>query len=128
MARYLLDTNVLISLSKQREPAYSWMFAREGSLDELGVCDIVVAGFFTGLPPSGRSAWEPFFNAMSFWETSFDAAKRAGVYRHEAARRGQAISTSDGLIAAVSVEVRATIVTTNIRHFPMPDIVLLALR
>ncbi len=127
MARYLLDTNVLISFSKQREPAYSWVLARTRSSDELGVCDIVVAEFFAGLPPADRPAWERFFGAMDFWETSFEAARQAGLYRYRYARQSQVVSSSDALIAAVSVEAQATLVTGNVRHFPMPDVVVMPL-
>ena len=127
MARYLLDTDVVISFSKQREPAYSWLLGRVRSSDDLGVCDIVVAEFFAGLPPADRSGWESFFDAMFFWETSPEAARRAGRYRYQFARQGLAIATSDALIAAVAVDVQATLVTGNVRHYPMPDVTLLPL-
>lgn len=127
MARYLLDTNVLISYSKQREPAYSWILARTRSVDELGICDIVVTEFFAGLPPRDRPTWEQLFGDMHFWETSFAAARLAGLYRYRYARQGQTIAASDALIAAVSVCVQATIVTGNVRHYPMPDVDLMTL-
>jgi hypothetical protein len=127
LARYLLDTDVLISFSKQREPAYSWVLARTRSNDDLGICDIVVTEFFAGLPPRDRPTWERFFRALSFWETSFEAAQQAGLYRYRYARQGQAIASSAALIAAISVEVQTTIVTGNVRHFPMPDVTLLTL-
>lgn len=127
MARYLLDTNVLISFSKQREPAYSWVLARTRSVDELGVSDIIATEFFAGLPPADRPLWEEFFDALNYWETSLDAAIRAGLYRYHYARQGQVLSASDALIASVSVDVQATIVTGNVRHFPMADVVLLPL-
>ncbi|CAN5780257.1 hypothetical protein BH23CHL2_BH23CHL2_05250 [soil metagenome] len=127
MARYLLDTNVLISSSKQREPAYSWVLDRTRSPDELSACDIVVTEFFAGLPPGERPTWERFFGAMSYWETSFEAARQAGLYRYRYTRQGQIIASSDALIAAVSVSVRAIIITGNVRHYPMSDVVLLPL-
>ena len=127
MTRYLLDTNVLISFSKQRDPAYSWVLARTRSIDELGVCDIIVTEFFAGLPPKDRPTWERFFGTMHYWETSLEAARQAGLYRYQYARQGQTITSSDALIVAVSVDVQAIIVTGNVRHFPMPDIDLLPL-
>ena len=127
MVRYLLDTNVLISYSKQREPAYSWVLTRTRSVDELGICDIVVTEFFAGLPPGERQTWERLFSAMSYWETSLEAARQAGLYRYQYARQGETIATNDALIAAVAVAVRATIVTGKVRHYPMSGIVLLPL-
>lgn len=127
MTRYLLDTNVLISFSQQRELAYSWLLAGTRSLDELGVCDIVVAEFFSGLPPTERPHRERLFGALSFWETSPDAARQAGIYQYDYARHGHQVATSYALIAAASVEVRAIIVTGNVRHLPVPGVVLLAL-
>jgi predicted nucleic acid-binding protein len=127
LVRYLLDTNVLISHSKQREPAHSWVLTRTRSVDELGICDIVVTEFFAGLPPRERQSWDRFFGAMSYWETSLEAARQAGLYRYQYARQGETIATNDALIAAVAVAVRATIVTGNVRHFPMSDIDVLPL-
>jgi tRNA(fMet)-specific endonuclease VapC len=127
LTRYLLDTDVVISFSKKREPAYSWMLGRIHSSDELGVCGIVVAEFFAGLPPDDRPAWESFFDAMTYWETSPGAARRAGRYRYRYARQGLAIATSDALIAAISLDVQATLVTGNVRQYPVPDITLLPL-
>ena len=127
MARYLLDTNVLISFSKQREPAYSWVLARSHSVDDIGICGIVVTEFFAGLSPGKWPTWERFFGDLYYWETSFEVAQLAGRFRYHFARQGQTITSSDALIAAVSVDVQAIIVTGNVRHFPMPDIDLLPL-
>lgn len=125
--RYLVDTNVLVSFSKGHEPEYSWMLGRIQSKDELGVCAVIVAEFFAGTSPANRPAWTRFLRRMNYWETTEASAMRAGIYRYTYARQGTAISTQDALIAAVAAEVRAIIVTGNVRHFPMPDVVLLTL-
>ena len=52
MARYLLDTTVLIDFSKDAEPATSWVLAHVDAGDELGISPINVAEFFAGLNPS----------------------------------------------------------------------------
>lgn len=51
MARYLLDTSVLIDFSKGREPAQSRILQLIHGGDEIGVCSIIVAEFFSGVIP-----------------------------------------------------------------------------
>ena len=52
-------------------------------------------------------------------------AKEAGRYRYEFTRIGTTLSATDSLIAAVAIANDATLITNNLRHFPMPEIRLL---
>jgi predicted nucleic acid-binding protein len=49
-------------------------------------------------------------------------AMRAGLYRYQFARQGQALSTPDVTITALTYEIGATLVTSNAKHYPMLDI------
>ena len=125
MRPYLLDTTALIDYSKQYEPVRGRVQALLDSDSEIGVCGINVAEFFAGVPPARRHDWDDFFASLTYWEITMDAAVRAGGYRHVFARVGVAISLPDALTAAVAAGVRATIVTRNVRHFPMDDVTVL---
>ena len=117
--RFLVDTTVLIDASRHREPALSWLQDAIQRLDEVGVCAVIVAEFFAGLRPDERSRWETFIDALTYWDTTRDMAQQAGIYRYHYARRGRAINTADAIIAATAVSVGATLVTDNVRDFPM---------
>ena len=125
MSRYVLDTTALIDLSKGREPARSWIPAVMESDDELAVCAVNIAEFFAGLPPDRRATWDQFFAALPCWPISPGAARQAGIWRYDFARRGVTLSLPDTLIAAVAGEYSATIVTSNAKDYPMEGLALL---
>jgi predicted nucleic acid-binding protein len=95
--------------------------------DEVGVSPINVAEFYTGLAPSQWEVWDEFFESLMLWSISLSAAKQAGKFRYDFARAGIALSTTDTLVAAVALEHRATLVTSNVKDYPMREVTLLPL-
>jgi tRNA(fMet)-specific endonuclease VapC len=127
MSRYLLDTTALIDFSKGREPAFSLIgrFFQNG--DEVGVSPVNVTEFYSGLAPSAWDVWDEFFEPLQLWPISLEAAKKAGRFRYDFARQGISLSTTDTLVAAVALEQRAIIVTSNVKDYPMDEVTLLPL-
>jgi predicted nucleic acid-binding protein len=128
MSRFLLDTDILIDFSKGREPAFSFVHRAIAHRDDLGVTPINVAEFYAGLRPEDIPTWDAFFEPLEFWPLSREAAKQAGRWRYDFARRGQSLPTTDTLVAAVALQHRAVIVTNNVADYPMPSVELLALK
>lgn len=128
MTRYLLDTTALIDFSKNREPARSRVLAMIEAGDELGVCAINVAEFYSGIPPEQRFTWDEFIGSLRYWGITRDAARQAGRFRYEFAQKGIMLSTTDALIAAVAQERGAAVVTSNVKDYPMEEIHILALK
>ena len=128
MTHYLLDTDTLIDFSKGREPVVSRINQWIKAGDILGVCPINIAEFYAGLPQSARKDWDEFFETLTCWEMPPNAARMAGIFRHEFQKRGRTLTTTDALIAAVALEQDATIVTSNISDYPMPHLRLLSPR
>jgi predicted nucleic acid-binding protein len=128
MTRYLLDTTALIDFSKDREPIRSRILSMIKAGDELGVCAINVAEFYTGvIPATEYPALDQFIRSLAYWEITFGTAVRAGRYRYDFLRTGQTLSTTDVLVAAVARERYATLVTSNRKLYPMTDVTLLSL-
>jgi tRNA(fMet)-specific endonuclease VapC len=127
MSRYLLDTDALISFSKGKEPALSFIKKAIAAGDELGVSPVTVAEFYAGLPAETDATWDEFFDAVEYWTVSREAAKQAGAWRYQFARKGRRLSTTDLLTAAVAAERDAILVTSNVKDFPMQGLELLPL-
>jgi predicted nucleic acid-binding protein len=87
---------------------------------------VIVAEFFAGLRPDERPRWAAFIDELTYWATTREVARQAGIYQYEYARRRQTILTAAALIAA-TVAVGATPVTDNAKHFPMPEIKIMRL-
>jgi predicted nucleic acid-binding protein len=120
--RYLLDTTVLIEASRHREPALSWLQEALRTPVEVGVCAVTIAEFFAGLRPDERPRWDAFVAELTYWAATREMARQAGIYRYAYARLGRTVLTADALIAATAAAVGATLVTDNIKDFPMPEI------
>lgn len=101
-ASYLLDTTVLVDVSREREPTASWTRALLRGPNIVGVSAVNVAELFAGLRPSERDRWASFVAELRYWEITPTVAIRAGIFRHDYARRGRIILIPDALIAATA--------------------------
>lgn len=121
---YLLDTTILIDLFRGRQEAVFFLdkLSQEGS---LFICPVVVAEIFSGVRPEELSKVEEFFEAMNWCPMDYRTAKRAGLYRRDYQKKGIALSISDTLIAAAAVDYSLILVTKNVRHFPMKELVII---
>lgn len=128
MTRYLLDTDTLIDLSKGREAVRRQVLTWMGGQDELGVCAINVTEFYSGLLPAERAPWAQWFALLEYWHATQSAARQAGIWRYDFARRGIRLPTTDTMVAAVARERGAIIVTDNLKDYPMGGVQLLSLR
>jgi predicted nucleic acid-binding protein len=122
VARYLLDTDVLIDLSKGREPARSVIPAMTAAGDRFGICAVQLAEFYAGEPRGRQPLIDALLDALPLWPISRDAAFRAGAYRRQFTLLGVTILTPDALNAAVAWAMGATILTGNVRDYPMADV------
>ena len=127
MERFLLDTTVLIDLSKN----YGVV---EQALDELviaggvlGVCAVSVAEFLVGIPTPWREKWEIWISDYAYWDISVQAAARAGAIRYDLVREGAKILVADALLAATALEIDATLITNDVKDFPVKGLRLLRL-
>jgi predicted nucleic acid-binding protein len=127
MVRYLLDTNVLVDYSKGVGAIVAQVQAWGRGNDEIGICGVQVAEYYSGIAPGNRRDARVFLSAFSRWPITETAALYAGIYRYDFARAGVQIATPDAMIAGVARARSATLVTRNLRDFPMADIQILSL-
>jgi predicted nucleic acid-binding protein len=128
VASYLLDTDTLIDFSKKIEPVASRVISLLGTEHDVGICPVQLTEFFTAVSPSERPQWVAFLQTLLFWRITRASAINAGIERYEFARRRVQLSTADCLTASVARAQRAVVVTSNLRHFPQSDILVISPR
>ncbi|MCH8989685.1 MAG: PIN domain-containing protein [Chloroflexi bacterium] len=126
MADYLLDATALIDYLRGRRGIIELVNTLANQGHRLGLCCISVAEVYAGLNEEERAGADRLTDAMDYYEISREAAKEAGRYRYEFARRGTTLTTTDTLIAATAIAEGAILITANTRDFPMEEIQLLA--
>jgi predicted nucleic acid-binding protein len=127
VARFLLDSDAVIEQLQGKQAAVGLIRDLFDRGETLCTCDVVIAEVYSGLPPTVPSDADSLLRRLIFLRTSRTAAQRAGYWRVQYARTGLQLATTDVLIAATAAEHRATVVTGNTRHFPMPEVSLLPL-
>jgi len=123
----LLDADAVIDFLQGIKQSVDLLKSLADAGDTLGVCDVVVAEVYSGLRPEDRPRVAPILAGFAYLATSAEAARLAGEWRHDFARRGVVLSTSDVLVAAAAVAHRARLVTGNAAHYPMPELALMPL-
>jgi predicted nucleic acid-binding protein len=126
--KYLVDADTLIDYLKDRGNARPRITAMIEADEEVALCAITVAELYSGLSDKNRTIWESWLMALSYWHISIGAAMRAGTYRKTASEGGRTISVTDSLLAALAHENDATLLTSNIKDYPMKDVRVLSLR
>jgi predicted nucleic acid-binding protein len=119
MSLHLLDSDAIIDFLKgfASTAAFIQDLPTQGHISCS--CDIVVAEVYAGLAPRERARAQQFLVTLQFLPTSEVAAQQAGLWRYDFARRGVTLPATDTIIAAVAFEHGATVVTGNVRHYPM---------
>jgi predicted nucleic acid-binding protein len=120
--KYLVDTNVLIDYSKNQASVVTSLLRLIKNDAEIGICPIILTEFYSGIGAQQHVIWDEFFDALSYWSISPQAAKRAGMYRYSYRKKGIALATADALIASVAWYENAILLTANTKDFPMEDI------
>ncbi|HEX6724842.1 MAG TPA: PIN domain-containing protein [Gaiella sp.] len=123
MGAVLLDTTVLIDALRGR-PGTTERLARIRRDGDLPfTCAINVEEVHRGLRPAEAEAAGALFLGLRLAPLRLEEGERAGTWRRDFAERGVTLAQADCLVAAAAVGVSARLATGNVRHFPMPGLV-----
>lgn len=118
----MLDSTVLIGYLRDTPAVASALRRQLAEGHTLATTCVNLAEVERGLRPKERRRAAAFLDALRFLITDREAARRAGRYQAEWAKRGRTIHTADALIAGTTRAYGAVLLTHNIDDFPMRDL------
>ena len=122
MAGYLLDTCIIIDVlngKRDRENLLRGLL-RQGHL--LACCSVNIAEVYAGVRPKEEAGTECLLRSLEYHEITWDTARKAGLMKRDYSRKGLTLSVADVMIAAVAMVHDLTLVTHNVKHYPMPGL------
>lgn len=125
MAKYLLDTTALIDHLRGRQEVVKVVRDLVDEGHQLGACCVNIAELYSGLREKDQTKADRFVDSLEVYEVTREIAKQAGRYRFGFARKGITLSIADTIVAAAAISHSATLITANVRDYPMEEISLL---
>jgi predicted nucleic acid-binding protein len=122
LSLYLLDTTVLVAHLRGDVNVTKLLLGLLAAGHSLGTSCVNIAEIERGVRPKERKAAEALLTRLRFFETTREAATGAGRYQAQFERRGVTIHTADAIVAGTVRAHGATLLTDNVRDFPMTDI------
>jgi predicted nucleic acid-binding protein len=122
VALYLLDTSVIIDVlngKNDREPLLENLL-NQGHL--LACCSINVTEVYAGMRSKEEVQTRAFLESLEYLDITREIAQQAGLLKRDHARKGITLSVTDSTIAAVAMNHGCTLMTDNIKDFPMKEL------
>jgi predicted nucleic acid-binding protein len=126
MATYLLDTSVIIDAINGKKNRNQFLLELTAEQDHtLACCVINVAEVYAGMRPKEEARTSALLRSLMLYPIGFQIAELGGSLKRDYARKGVTLSLADTLIAAVAIHNRLTLITDNVKDFPMPELSIL---
>ena len=127
MATYLLDTSVIIDALNNKRGRRDFLLdlVKQGNL--LACCPVNVTEVYAGLRPKEETATEEFLKSLEYYHITWPVARLAGLLKRDYSRKGTTLTVADTTIAAVAMAHELTLMTDNVKDFPMKELTLYAL-
>ena len=124
MATYLLDTSVIIDAlnDKRGRRAFLLGLVKQGHL--LACCPINITEVYAGLGAKEEAANEKFLRSLEYYHLTWPVARLAGLLKRDYRRKGTTITVADATVAAVALVHELTLMTDNVKNFPMRELAL----
>jgi tRNA(fMet)-specific endonuclease VapC len=119
MKNILIDSDILIDFLRGKVTAREFLLsvAEENTL----YCSVItVAEIYAGMREEEKEQTDDLLNSLNIVEVNRAIAEKAGRYKQQIRR--QTLELDDCMIAASAFCLKALLVTSNGKHYPMSDI------
>ncbi len=118
---YLIDTDVLIWVLRGNKKYADFLLdLKDKGL--MSISTITIAEIYKNIYPSEIVKTENILQEFERWDVTPPVAKQAGLYWQQYSKQLKNLSLTDCLIAGTAHINNLTLVSINIKHFPMKDI------
>lgn len=121
MAKFLLDTDVIIEWLRGNARIVAWLKEHDAAGDFLGCTPVSIAEVYAGIRPREEFIVGDILRVLHCVELDEHVGRKAGRYRL-AFGRSHGVEIADALIAAAAHIHGLTLCTLNLRHYPMRDL------
>jgi len=121
MNNYLLDTNILIHCFR-RTTGFLDLLASLAREDVLYISAMTRVEIIRGMQERERKVTYALLNSVETLAVSTEIADKAGELIRTWRKKGVTLEDTDALIAATALHHELALVTSNVKHFPMPDL------
>ena len=122
MADYLLDTNILILALRSDSDALDFLETLSREKESPLISVVTRTEVLAGMRPHEETRTMALLDSLANISVDEVIADHAGCLIYQYARQGVQLSFPDALIAATALRQDLTLVTTNSKHFPMPEL------
>jgi predicted nucleic acid-binding protein len=122
MATYLLDTSVIIDAlngKRNRDRLFKELL-QQGHL--LACCSINVTEVYAGLRSPEETRTRELLESLQYFPVVWPVARLAGLLKRDYARKGITLATTDVTIAAIAIYHQLTLISDNLKHYPMKEL------
>jgi hypothetical protein len=124
VAVQLLDTDILIDFLRGRGEARAFLDRYEAAAEPPLISVVSVTELWAGMRPGEERATGALLSALRKIPVSEEIALAAGSML-KTYRRSHGTELGDALIASTAAELDATLITRNVKHYPMPSVTVL---
>lgn len=118
---YLVDTNIIIWVLRGSE-IYEKILQRFKNKGSISISTVTVAEVFMNSYPSELTLTENILKESEILDVNYRIAKQGGLYWQQYNKKFKNLSLVDCIIAATAKDQNLTLLTLNVRHFPMDNI------
>jgi predicted nucleic acid-binding protein len=120
--KLLLDTSILIDVLRGRNRRREWLAELVRGGHTVSTTALNIAKICAGMKAAEEARTEALLSGLELHELNGSSARLAGRLKNTWARKGQTLTLSDTIVAAITIERGCALLSDNRKDFPMPEV------